>query len=645
MCGLTGFLDQRRASPAATMERTVRTMADSLRHRGPDEGGVWVDESAGVALGHRRLSIVDLTVAGRQPMQSHSGRYELAYNGEIYNAHELRAELGSGHSWRGHSDTEVLLEAIAAWGLETAISKSTGMFALAVFDRETRSLSLVRDRLGKKPLYWSRQGPLLLFGSELRALRAHPDFRGRIDRDGLVGFVRRGYFLEPGSVYANVAQVEPGHILTVASDGAAATKAYWTLRTQIEYARAHPFEGTPAQATSALASLLTDAVKRRMVADVPVGAFLSGGYDSSAVVALMQTVSSRPVRTFSIGFSQANYNEAPYAREVARYLKTDHTEFMVTPKETLDVIPLLPEIYDEPFADSSQIPTYLVSKLARGQVTVALSGDGGDELFAGYNRYNLGETMRRRTAMLPFAVRRAISSALTSARPQTLDRLASFIPARLRPPYLGDKLHKLARVLTLDDTGVYRQLTSQWPDPQGVVTGGSEKLWPQPDPALAALLPHAIERMQYLDTVSYLPGDILAKVDRASMAVSLEVRCPLLDHRVAEFAWSLPIEMKIRGGDAKWLLRQVLYQHVPRALVDRPKAGFSVPVGDWLRAELRDWAEDLLDERQLREGGCFNPAPVRKLWSDHLTGARNGQYALWSVLMFEAWRRRHGVSG
>jgi asparagine synthase (glutamine-hydrolysing) len=644
MCGLAGFLDARRAMPHAKLERTVRAMADSLHHRGPDEGGVWADEPSGVALGHRRLSIVDLTAAGRQPMTAHGGRYVMAYNGEIYNSGHLRTELNqrTQPNWRGHSDTEVLLEAIADWGLEAALNKSIGMFALALWDRETRTLSLARDRFGKKPLYWSKQGSLLLFGSELRALRAHPDFQADIDRDGLVGFVRRGYFLEPGSVYANVTQLEPGHILTIPPGGIPESKPFWSLRSAIKHARGEPAPTSPEAATSALSDLLTDAVQSRMVADVPIGAFLSGGYDSSTVVALMQTVSSRPVRTFSIGFSQAAYNEAPYARAVAHHLKTDHTEFMVTPKETLDVIPQLAEIYDEPFADSSQIPTYLVSKLARGQVTVALSGDGGDELFAGYHRYNLGETMRKRMAVLPLAIRSALAASLTAARPQTLDQLATIIPKRLRPAYVGDKLHKLARVLTLDGTGVYRQLTSQWPDdPDSVVIGGTEQLWPQRDSGLETLLPSTVEQMQYWDSMSYLPGDILTKVDRASMAVSLEVRAPLLDHRVAEFAWSLPMDMKIRNGEAKWLLRQVLYKHVPPALVDRPKAGFSVPVGDWLRAELRDWAEDLLDERQLREAGFFNPAPIRKLWADHLNGTRNGQYALWSILMFEAWRRKH----
>ena len=641
MCGITGFLDLRRATPASVLERTVRGMADSLIHRGPDEGGAWVDEGAGVAFGHRRLSIVDLTAAGRQPMRSRSGRFILSYNGEIYNAEELRAELGSGHAWQGHSDTEVLTEAIATWGLEAAISKCIGMFALAVFDRETRTLSLARDRFGKKPLYWSRQGSLFLFGSELRALRAHPEFRADLNRDGLVGYVRRGYYLGPDTVYASVGQLKPGHILTVLAEGQVTQCPYWSLVREIKLARADPFSGSDAEATDALEAGLTDAVSRRMVADVPIGAFLSGGYDSSTVVALMQQVSARPVRTFSIGFHEGDYNEAPFARAVAAHLKTDHTEFEVTARETLDVIAHLADIYDEPFADSSQIPTFLVAKLARQHVSVALSGDGGDELFAGYNRYHLGETLRRRMALLPRSVRGALGRGLKATRPETLDRLGGFIPARLRPPYLGDKLHKFAGVMALDESGVYRQLTSQWPQPEGVVIGGRERMWPQPDPRLEALLPNAVERMQYHDTLGYLPGDILTKVDRASMAVSLEVRAPLLDHRVAALAWSLPMALKIRNGDAKWILRQVLYRHVPPALVDRPKAGFGIPVGAWLRAELRDWAEDLLDEPSLRAAGIFNPAPIRKLWSQHLAGVRNNHAPLWTILMFEAWRRRH----
>jgi asparagine synthase (glutamine-hydrolysing) len=641
MCGIAGVFDHTNTHSADGLKSLAHAMGDSLIHRGPDEGGVWVDEAAGIALAHRRLSIVDLTVAGRQPMASANGRYIVSYNGEIYNSAKLRTNLAPTHTrWRGHSDTETLAESIAAWGIERAITASIGMFAIAVFDRETRSLSLIRDRLGKKPLYWSQQGSLVVFGSELRALRRHPAFNPTVNRDTLAGFVRRGHYLATECVYSNVQQVEPGHILTVTATQQVTSQPYWQLAETITNGQAKPFTGSPDQATDHLADLLADAVQHRMICDVPLGAFLSGGYDSSTIVALMQAASSRPVRTFSIGFEDAAYNEAPYARAVARHLKTDHTELIVTAADTQAVIPKLADIYDEPFADSSQIPTFLVAQLARQHVTVALSGDGGDELFAGYNRYAQGDTVRRRLASLPMPARRALASGLSAVSPNTLDRLCTLIPQGQRPANLGEKLHKLAGVITRDTAGVYRQLTSQWPDSAGVVIGGTEPTWPAP--AAPKLPVDGIALMQALDTLGYLPGDILTKVDRASMAVSLEARCPLLDHRVVAFAWSLPANLKIRDGQAKWILRQVLYRHVPPALVDRPKAGFSIPVGGWLKSSLRDWAEDLLDESKLRQAGYFNPKPIRDLWRDHLDGRRNGQYALWSILMFEDWRRRHG---
>ncbi len=641
MCGIAGFFDQTGVQSGERFTAIAQAMGDSLTHRGPDEGSIWIDAPAGMALAHRRLSIVDLSTAGRQPMASANGRYIVCYNGEIYNSAELRSDLATKHThWRGHSDTETLTEAIAAWGIERSIKATMGMFAIAVFDRETRTLSLIRDRLGKKPLYWSKQGRLILFGSELRALRCHPAFNPSINRDTLAGFVRRGHYLATESVYANVQQVEPGHIITISADTVIASTPYWQLRDAIDHGQANPCVGSPARATDQLADLLGDAVQRRMVSDVPLGAFLSGGYDSSTVVALMQSVSARPVRTFSIGFEDAAYNEAPYAKAVARHLKTDHTELIVTPATTQSVIPKLADIYDEPFADSSQIPTFLVSQLARQHVTVALSGDGGDELFAGYSRYKQGETIRRRIASLPMPARRVLAKTLSALSPATLNRLGGLIPHSRRPANIGEKLHKLAGVAILDTAGVYRQLASQWPSSEGVVIGGTEPAWPGPD--LARLRVDGIALMQALDTLSYLPGDILTKVDRASMAVSLEARCPLLDHRVVEFAWSLPADLKIRDGQSKWLLRQVLYRHVPPALVDRPKAGFSIPVGNWLKTSLRDWAEDLLNESKLRQAGYFDPKPIRQLWQDHLDDRRNGQYALWSILMFEDWRRRHG---
>ena len=645
MCGIAGFIDFARSTPGETIARSARLMADALRHRGPDDGDVWVDAEAGLALGHRRLSIVDLSPAGHQPMISASGRFVMSYNGEVYNAEEIRAELvPQVHPYRGHSDTEVLLEAAERWGLAAACTRAAGMFALALWDRRERTLWLTRDRLGKKPLYWTRQGQFLLFGSELRALRAHPAFKGEIDRDATAGFVRRGYFLHPHTVYRDVFQLEPGQILKVDAEGRVAMSRYWDLATAIADARATPFRGRPDEAVSALDACLTAAVKGRLMADVPVGAFLSGGYDSSTVVALMQKVAGGTVRTFSIGFSESDYNEADNARAVARHLGTDHSELIVTPKETMDVIPRLPEIYDEPFADSSQIPTFLVSQLARRQVTVALSGDGGDELFAGYNRHAQGAAVLERLGRLPLPARRMLAQALKAVRPETWDRLFGALPERRRPRTPGDKLHKLADVLTEDPAGAYLRLTSPWGDPAGVVIGGTEIRWPLPDAALDALLPDRTERMQVLDLLSYLPGDILTKVDRASMAVSLEARNPILDHRVVGLAWSMPLDLKIREGQAKWVLRQVLYRYVPPALVDRAKSGFGIPVGAWLRGPLRDWAEDLLDARNLRDGGLLAPEPIRARWAEHLAGRRNWQHALWNVLMLEAWRRRwHGA--
>jgi asparagine synthase (glutamine-hydrolysing) len=641
MCGIAGFVDISRQSNHEMLARTVEAMTDAIAHRGPDGHGKWIDEAAGVALGHRRLAIVDLSPAGHQPMISASGRLVIAYNGELYNSEELRRELGGRvGAWRGYSDTEVLLEAVETWGPVHAMGRSLGMFALALWDRQDKCLWLIRDRLGKKPLYWTLQGQTFLFGSELRALRAHPGFAPDVDRDSVAGFVRRGYFLHPRTVYRGVQQLEPGHMLRVDAEGQVKCFPYWSLIDAISAAKIEPFTGDLLAATDALDDLLRDAVRRRLVSDVPLGAFLSGGVDSSTVVAIMQQVTSAPVRTFSIGFSEPDYNEAPQAKAVASYLGTDHTELVVTPAEAQDLIPRLPEIYDEPFADSSQVPTFLVSRMAKSRVTVALTGDGGDELFAGYNRYAMGATVLARFGAFPGAAQKTLAALLHAVPPDQWDQLFRLLPPSRRPRTPGEKLHKLANVLGKDTRAAYLGLTSPWGDPEGVVIGGREAVWPVEDANRDALLSDRIEFMQYLDTVSYLPGDILTKVDRATMAVGLEARNPLLDHRVLSFAWSLPLDFKVCGGDAKRALRQVLYRYVPSALVDRPKSGFGIPIGTWLRGPLRDWAEDLLDERKLKEAGLLNPGPIRARWHEHLTGRRNWQHALWTILMFEAWRAR-----
>jgi len=652
MCGLTGFWEMAARRKEAELCRTVQEMAETLHHRGPDDGGEWADAGAGIALGFRRLAIVDLSPAGHQPMASASERYIIAFNGEVYNFEALRQELmgqSAAPAFRGHSDTEVMLAAIEAWGLEAAVKRFVGMFALALWDRQERVLHLVRDRLGIKPLYYGWMGNTLLFGSELKALRAHPAFRPEIDRDVLTLLLRHNYIPAPYSIYKGIRKLPPGTILTLRGTGEAEPVPYWSVRDAAAAGLADPFSGSEAEAADGLDALLREAVGMRMVADVPLGAFLSGGVDSSAVVALMQAQSSRPVQTFSIGFRESGYDEAPFAREVARHLGTDHTELYVSPEDAQAVIPTLPALYDEPFADSSQIPTFLVSQLARRRVTVSLSGDGGDELFAGYNRYFFAQNIWDRIGWMPTGVRQAAAGTLTAVPPRTMDalaqRLGSVLPKHLRHGGVSIKLAKIADIMRADcpDT-IYKTLVSHWEQPASLVLGmdGGE-----PPTALTGKdrwrgLPDFTQRMMYMDLMSYLPDDILAKVDRASMAVSLEARVPLLDHRVVEFAWRLPLSLKIREGQGKWLLRQVLYRYVPREMIERPKMGFGVPIDAWLRGPLRDWAEALLDERRLREEGFFEPAPIRAKWDEHLSGRRNWQYHLWDVLMFQAWHEKNG---
>jgi asparagine synthase (glutamine-hydrolysing) len=641
MCGIAGYFDPAGRRPPDWLERTARAMADSLTHRGPDEGNVWCDAEAGLAFAHRRLSIVDLSSAGRQPMVSASGRSVICYNGEIYNTEELRTALGrKAPNWRGHSDTEAMLELFDAEGVEKSMTKLNGMFAFALYERGTRRLWLARDRLGEKPLYWSLHKGALVFASELRALRQIPGFVPPLDRNSIASYMRHGYYPHPHTVYDGVRQLPPGHLLAFEAGGEPRVRSYWSLADAVQAGKAKPFRGGEAEAVDALEALLADAVKRRMAADVPLGAFLSGGYDSSTIVALMQKAASRPVKTYSIGFDDKTFNEAPHAKAVAAHLGTEHTELYVTSADAQALIPGLAEMYDEPFADSSQIPTHLVSKLARPHVTVALSGDGGDELFAGYNRYAQGALFQSSAGKIPRAVRTAGASALKAMSPETWDRIFSLAPRSLRIPMAGDKMHKLADVAAVEDDEFYLRLVSAWLDPAAVVPSAREPQTLVSDPTVKALVPDFVERMQYRDTLTYLPDDILTKVDRASMAVGLEARVPILDHRVVEFAWSLPLSMKLKTGERKWILRQVLYRHVPKALLDRPKMGFGVPVGDWLKGPLKDWAESLLSERALKASGLLQPAPVRARWEEHLSGRRNWFSSLWNVLMLEAWHRR-----
>jgi len=643
VCGIAGFI-----APGAleeTAEAVVRGMTQAIARRGPDDCGHWVDHAAGVALGFRRLSIIDLTAAGHQPMASHDGRFVIVFNGEIYNFADIRAELersGNAPSWTGRSDTEVLLAAVVAWGLEAALRRARGMFALALWDRRDRTLTLARDRMGEKPLYYGWQGGgsarRLLFGSEIAALRKHPAFAPRIDAQAIGLLVRTLYIPEPYSAYLGVQKLMPGTFITIdPRSGRSETTTYWDSLAVAAKAGSDRFRGTPKDAVDELAVILGDAVERAMVSDVPLGAFLSGGLDSSTVVALMQERSSRPVQTFTIGFDEKSYDEAGYARAVAAHLGTDHTEMILAPAEAQAVILALPDIYSEPFADSSQIPTFIVSRLARRSVTVSLSGDGGDELFGGYNRHLYSHRYWGLFSRIPGFVRDGLPSVMTSLSPDTWDRMIGRVLGKfaVNP---GDKIHRAANVIasrSFDE--LYDKLISINPRAQALVNQPivADGFAGRDLSRIADLGP--TERMMVLDAIGYLPGDILTKVDRAAMANSLETRVPMLDPEVMEFAWRLPIDMKIRGGATKWPLRELLHRHVPRSLVTRPKMGFGIPIGAWLRGPLRDWGEAMLDERSLSTNELFNPKEVRRLWDVHQSGWRNYQHQLWPILMVQAW--------
>jgi asparagine synthase (glutamine-hydrolysing) len=649
MCGFTGFLTAR-AESLSLLHRHVGRMNGESAHRGPDDAGTWCDAEHGIAIGHRRLAIIDISPLGHQPMVTACGRYVVAFNGEIYNHQLLRAELESlslAPTWRGHSDTETLLAGFVGWGIQATVERAIGMFTFSVWDRQTLTLTLARDRIGEKPLYYGWQGQgndaVFLFGSELKALRVHPAFENNINRGALSLQLRHNYIPAPYSIYEGIAKLLPGSLLSVSMEQREPKlRTYWSAAEAAESGVANAFAGSAEQAVDELETLLKDAVRQQMMADVPLGAFLSGGVDSSTVVALMQAQSSRPVKTFTIGFHEAGYNEAEHAKAVATHLGTDHTELYVTPEQAIDVIPRLHTLYDEPFSDSSQVPTFLVSQLAKQHVTVSLSGDAGDELFCGYNRYQMTSSFWHTLRKIPLPVRKLAAKGLTSVSPQSWNNAASAVknltPRAARFANVGDKLHKGAGVLTSGSVdALYLGLVSHWQDPAAVVIGGHEPatMLTGDVPSLTGL--DDVQRMMALDMLTYLPDDILVKVDRAAMGVSLETRVPFLDHRVVEFAWRLPQSMKLRDGQAKWALRQVLYRHVPRALIERPKMGFGVPIGEWLRGPLREWGEALLETSRLRSEGFFDPAPIREKWKQHQSGQRDWQYHLWDVLMFQAW--------
>lgn len=639
MCGIAGFWA--RPADAASLTEQAGFMADALSHRGPDDRGVWIDAARGVGLGFRRLAILDLSVFGHQPMTSVEGRYTVVFNGEIFNFRELKTELvAAGHPFRGGSDTEVMLAGFSRWGIADTLLRITGMFAIAAWDAAEQQLTLARDRVGKKPLYYGRaEDGAWIFGSELKALQRYGAFTPKIDRDALVQFFRYGYVPAPRSIFCGIKKLLPGHRVTLGFGDERAPEPYWDPASAARRGDATPLQLSDDEAVGQLLCVLGTAVAQRMVADVPLGAFLSGGLDSSLIVALMQAQSTRPVRTFTVGFDVPGYNEAVAANAVAAHLGTDHTELYVTPQQTRDVIPLLPAIYDEPFGDSSGIPTYLVSKLARSHVTVALSGDGGDELFSGYNRYFWAPAIWKRARPLPLVLRRAVSATIGATSPALLDAAYAAVerplPSSWRVARPADKLHKMAAIFDArDETELYTRLVSAWHDPARLVRGGREAPVgaPQFEPR------EFCERMMFRDLLTYLPDDILTKVDRASMASSLEVRSPLLDHRVIEWAWSLPSRMRVRDGTGKWLLRRLLHRYVPATLVERPKMGFGIPIDEWLRGPLKEWANDLLSEASL-DTSELNSEPIRLVWQSHLRGHRNESARLWPVLMFQAWRR------
>lgn len=640
MCGFAGFIDASCSAPSTAWRSLLEHMGDALAHRGPDDSGIWLNAEAGIGLSHRRLSVLELSSAGHQPMMSASGRYVIVFNGEIYNHLDLRKELDCS-AWRGHSDTETLLAGVERWGLERTLQRSVGMFALAMWDQTDRSLTLARDRLGEKPLYYGRQGKTFLFGSQLKALKMHPSFEAKIDRDALASYLRFCYVPSPLSIYQGVFKLPPGTLMRISAGDRRLPepKRFWSLREIADQGMRQPFQGSDAEAVSVLETKLLDAVRLQQIADVPLGAFLSGGIDSSTIVALMQVQSTRPVRTFTIGFKEAGYNEAEHAKAVAKHLGTDHTELYVNPQDAQNVIPRLAELYDEPFADASQIPTCLVSHMARAHVTVSLSGDAGDELFGGYTRYTLARQLFR----YPLPLRKIFAASVTALSPLAWNQLyntgAHVLPKSMRVDLLGDKIHKLANIIGARSAAeLYRGLVSTWSAPETVVIGSKEPLTLLDDRSFWGAETAIEHSMMALDALTYLPDDILVKVDRAAMGVSLETRVPFLDHRVVELAWRLPLSMKIRRGQGKWLLRQVLYRHVPKQLIERPKMGFGVPIGSWLRGPLRDWAQDLLAESRIRGEGFFVPGLIGEKWTEHLTGRRNWQYLIWNVLMFQAWR-------
>ncbi len=631
MCGISGFYSK----TSSTFNNAILKMNSAISHRGPDSNNFWQDKNSGIIFGHQRLSIIDLSIAGNQPMVSNSGRFVITYNGEIYNHLETRRDLkkiNSNIKWKSNTDTETLLEALEFWGIEKTLSKMDGMFAFSIWDKKTRSLTLARDRIGEKPLYFGWQGKgdnkIFLFGSELKALKAHPEFTGEINRDAIALQLRHNSIPDPYSIYKDIYKLLPGHYLQLKEDDLKKNllpipKSYWSLTKSAIYGNSNQLKLSETDIQRDLAKHLKNSVKKQMISDVPIGAFLSGGIDSSTIVALMQSQSNHPIKTFTIGFSENDFNEAQYAKKIAKHLGTNHTELYVSSKAAMDVIPKLPTIYDEPFSDSSQIPTFLLSQLAKQHVKVALSGDGGDELFCGYDRYISTNNRSKKLNLIPLSFRKILAYGIKSISPNN---------------WIGNKMYKGADALEAKTlSNLYYILCSQWQNPTETVIDSKEPktLLNNVKPELKGLNSH--QQMMVLDFITYLPNDILVKLDRAAMASSLETRVPFLDHKLIEYVWQIPHSLKLKNGDGKWILKQVLNQYVPKNLTERPKMGFGVPLGSWLRGPLRDWAENLLNEKRLKQEGYFNSKLIRDKWSEHLSNKKNWQHDLWNVLMFQAW--------
>jgi len=653
MCGLTGFLwgsDLKIESASVQLE----SMTEAIRHRGPDDKGTWIDNEARVAIGHRRLSILDLSSAGHQPMASNSNRYVIAFNGEIYNHNELRNQLNKSNSnlidWSGHSDTETLLMCFEFWGVEQTLIRLVGMFAISLYDIKKKSLYLIRDRMGEKPLYYGWNNGIFLFGSELKSIKSFSSFLAEVDRNALALYLKYDYVPSPYSIYKGINKLPQGSYIEISmvnrvwsQENLSDPVYYWSMGEIAKSEKdANKFNNSDKDTIQKLDNLLLKSIKQQMISDVPLGAFLSGGVDSSVVTALMQKQSIGKVKTFTIGFNERHFNEAQHAKAVACHLGTEHTELYVSPEDAMNVIPHLPQIYDEPFADSSQIPTFMVSKMTRQHVSVALSGDGGDEIFGGYNRYFMANRAWKRIEKAPLMLRKYFSKGITSVSPKTWNGIINgasvLLPESIKITHPGDKVYKLADMLNsmnIDD--VYGGLVTHWKNPFEIVIGCTSQIDEINESIETLDFNNPESKMMYLDSITYLPDDILTKVDRASMGVSLETRAPFLNHNVVEFAWQLPFDMKIRNNKGKWILRQVLDKYVPKKLIERPKMGFGVPIDSWLRGPLRDWAESLIGESRLREEGYFQPEPIRKIWDEHLSGHRNWQYHLWSILMFQAW--------